>query len=77
MIARGTTPLGPGFSALMDLAVWFHHPPDLSDWLLYEQHSPSGHRWSRIGTGHHVQPQPVKLVCAMTLECYFGGKSSG
>ena len=42
MIARRTTPLGPGFSALMDLAVWFHHPPDLSDWLLYEQHSPSG-----------------------------------
>jgi acyl-CoA thioesterase II len=76
MIARGTTPLGPGFSALMDLAVWFHHPPDLSDWLLYEQHSPSG-----IGGQGLAQctmfNRTGQLVCTMTLECYFGGKSSG
>jgi acyl-CoA thioesterase II len=76
MIARRTTPLGPGFSALMDLAMWFHHAPDLSDWLLYEQHSPSGigGRGLAQGTMYNRNGQ---LVCTMTLECYFGGKTSG
>jgi acyl-CoA thioesterase II len=76
MIARGTTPLGPGFSALMDLAVWFHHPPDLSDWLLYEQHSPSGIGGRGLAQGTMFN-RTGQLVCTMTLECYFGGKSSG
>jgi acyl-CoA thioesterase II len=76
MIARRTTPLGPGFSALMDLAMWFHHAPDLSDWLLYEQHSPSGigGRGLAQGTMYNRNGQ---LVCTMTLECYFGGTKSG
>ena len=76
MIARGTTPLGPGFSALMDLAVWFHHPPDVSDWLLYEQHSPSGIGGRGLAQGTMFN-RTGQLVCTMTLECYFGGKSSG
>ena len=74
MIARGTTPLGPGFSALMDLAVWFHHPPDLSDWQLYEQHSPSGIGGRGLAQGTMFN-RAGQLVCTMTLECYFGGKS--
>ena len=76
MIARGTTPLGPGFSALMDLAVWFHHPPDVSDWLLYEQHSPSGIGGRGLAQGTMFN-RTGQLVCTMTLECYFGGKSNG
>ena len=72
MIARGTTPLGPGFSALMDLAVWFHHLPDLSDWLLYEQHSPSGIGGRGLAQGTMFN-RAGQLVCTMTLECYFGG----
>jgi acyl-CoA thioesterase-2 len=76
MIARRTTPLGPGFSALMDLAMWFHHPADLSDWLLYEQHSPSGIGGRGLAQGTMFN-RTAQLVCTMTLECYFGGKSSG
>lgn len=76
MIARRTTPLGPGFSALMDLAVWFHHPADLSDWLLYEQHSPSGIGGRGLAHGSMFN-RTGQLACTMTLECYFGGKSSG
>lgn len=76
MIARRTTPLGPGFSALMDLAMWFHHPPNLSDWLLYEQHSPSGIGSRGLAQGTMFN-RSGELVCTMTLECYFGGKSSG
>jgi acyl-CoA thioesterase-2 len=76
MIARRTTPLGPGFSALMDLAMWFHHPPNLSDWLLYEQHSPSGIGGRGLAQGTMFN-RTGELVCTMTLECYFGGKSNG
>ena len=75
MIARRTTPLGPGYSALMDHAVWFHHPPDLSDWLLYEQHSPSGTGGRGLAQGSMFN-HTGQLVCTTTLECYFGGKSS-
>jgi acyl-CoA thioesterase II len=76
MIARRTTPLGPGFSALMDLAMWFHHPPDLSDWLLYEQHSPSGIGGRGLAQGTMFN-RTGQLVCTTTLECYFGGTKSG
>jgi acyl-CoA thioesterase II len=76
MIARRTTPLGPGFSALMDLAMWFHHPPDLSDWLVYEQHSPSGIGGRGLAQGTMFN-RNGQLVSTMTLECYFGGKKSG
>ena len=76
MIARRTTPLGPGFSALMDLAMWFHQPANLSDWLLYEQHSPSGSGGRGLAQGTMFN-RAGQLVCTMTLECYFGGKSSG
>ncbi len=76
MIARRTTPLGPGFSALMDLAMWFHHPPDMSDWLLYEQHSPSGIGGRGLAQGTMFN-RNGQLVSTMTLECYFGGKKSG
>jgi acyl-CoA thioesterase II len=75
MIARRTTPLGPGYSALIDHAVWFHHPPDLSDWLLYEQHSPSGTGGRGLAQGSMFN-HTGQLVCTTTLECYFGGKSS-
>jgi len=70
MIARRTTPLGPGYSALMDHAVWFHHPPDLSDWLLYEQHSPSGIAGRGLAHGT-MYNRTGQLVCATTLEGYF------
>jgi acyl-CoA thioesterase-2 len=76
MIARRTTPLGPGFSALMDLAMWFHHPPNLSDWLLYEQHSPSGIGGRGLAQGTMFN-HTGELVCTTALECYFGGNKGG
>jgi acyl-CoA thioesterase II len=75
MIAHRTTPLGPGFSALMNHAVWFHHPPDLSDWLLYEHHSPSGIGGRGLAEGNMFN-RNGKLVCTMTMESYFGSRSS-
>ena len=69
MIARRTTPLGPGYSALMDHAVWFHHPPDLSNWLLYEQHSPSGVGGRGLAQGTMFN-RTGQLVCT-TSEGYF------
>jgi acyl-CoA thioesterase II len=56
--------------------MWFHHPPNLSDWLLYEQHSPSGIGGRGLAQGTMFN-RTGELVCTMTLECYFGGKSSG
>jgi acyl-CoA thioesterase len=52
------------------------HPPDLSDWLLYEQHSPSGISGRGLAQGAMFSGTG-QLVCTMTLECYFGGKASG
>jgi acyl-CoA thioesterase II len=70
MMARRTTPLGPGYSALMDHAVWFHHPLDLSNWLLYEQHSPSGVGGRGLAQGTMFN-RTGQLVCTTTLEGYF------
>lgn len=75
MIARRTTPLGPGLSALMDHAVWFHHPPDLSDWVLYEQHSPSGVGGRGLAHGSMFN-RTGQLVCSTTLEGYFSRGSA-
>jgi acyl-CoA thioesterase len=52
------------------------HPPDLSDWLLYEQHSLSGIGGRGLAQGTMFN-RTGQLVCTMTLECYFGGKASG
>lgn len=34
---------GPGANASLDHAVWFHHPPQFNDWLLYTSYSPIAH----------------------------------
>jgi acyl-CoA thioesterase II len=73
MIARRTTPLGPGYSALMNHAVWFHHTPDLSDWLLYEQHSPSGTGGRGLSHGNMFN-RTGELVCTLTVESYFASR---
>ncbi|MDJ0790212.1 MAG: acyl-CoA thioesterase II [Myxococcota bacterium] len=36
-------PLGPVMVASLDHAVWFHQPPRVDDWLLYQQESPGAH----------------------------------
>jgi acyl-CoA thioesterase-2 len=76
MIAHRTTPLGPGNSALMDHAVWFHRAPDLSDWLLYEQHSPNGIGGRGLAQGTMFN-RSGQLVCTTMLEGYFGRRPRG
>jgi acyl-CoA thioesterase len=48
----------------------------VSDWLLYEQQSPSGIGGRGLAQGTMFN-RTGQLVCTMTLECYFGGKSGG
>jgi acyl-CoA thioesterase II len=76
MIAHRTTPLGPGNSALMDHAVWFHQAPDLSDWLLYEQHSANGSGGRGLAQGT-MYNRSGELVCTTMLEGYFGRRPQG
>jgi acyl-CoA thioesterase II len=76
MVAHRTTPLGPGKSALMDHAVWLHRPPDLSDWLLYEQHSPNGIGGRGLAQGTMFN-RSGQLVCTTMLEGYFGRRPQG
>ena len=59
------------FNALIDHAVWFHRPVDLSDWVLSDQLSPSaiGGRGLATATMYNRAGQ---LVCLATQELYFG-----
>ena len=53
---RRATPLGT-FNALIDHALWFHRPVDLSDWVLSDQVSPSGVGGRRSDDVNDVQPR--------------------
>ncbi|MCW2687457.1 MAG: acyl-CoA thioesterase [Mycobacterium sp.] len=70
MTVVGATPSGPRLSALVDHSVWFHHPADFSDWLLYDQRLPSliGGRGKSTGT---IYNRTGELVCMATQEGYF------
>jgi acyl-CoA thioesterase II len=72
---RRATPVTT-FSALVDHALWFHRPVDLSDWVLSDQVSPSGAggRGLASATMHNRAGQ---LVCIATQELYFGRAQAG
>lgn len=72
---RRATPVTT-FSALVDHALWFHRPVDLSDWVLSDQLSPSGTsgRGLASATMHNRAGQ---LVCIATQELYFGRTQTG
>jgi acyl-CoA thioesterase II len=70
MVMRGATPVSV-FSALIDHALWFHRPPDLSDWILSDQVSPSGIAGRGLATGV-MYNRAGQLVCTATQEVYFG-----
>ena len=57
-------------SALLDHAVWFHRPADFSDWLLFEQKSPTGIGGRALATGSLFNLDGA-LVCTATQEGYF------
>jgi acyl-CoA thioesterase II len=64
------------FSALIDHALWFHRPVDLSGWVLSDQISSSGvgGRGLARATMHNRSGQ---LVCIATQELYFGRAQAG
>lgn len=59
------------FSALIDMAIWFHRPADLTDWVLADQVSPSGINGRGLGSAT-LYNRAGQLVCSTTQEMYFG-----
>jgi acyl-CoA thioesterase-2 len=59
------------FSALIDHALWFHRPVDLSDWVLSDQFSPSGIGGRGLATAT-MYNRAGQVVCIATQEIYFG-----
>lgn len=59
------------FNALIDHAVWFQRPVDLSDWVLSDQVSPSGIAGRGLSTAT-MYNRAGQLVCTATQELYFG-----
>ena len=71
---RGATPITT-FNALIDHALWFHRPVDLTDWVLSDQFSPSGLSGRGLASGTMFNRSGA-LVCVATQELYFGAKRS-
>lgn len=67
---RKQTPIG-SFNALIDHALWFHRPVDLTDWVLSDQVSPSGVGGRGLTTST-MYNRAGQLVCIATQELYFG-----
>jgi acyl-CoA thioesterase II len=59
-----------GASAQRDHSVWFHGPADLSDWLLYDQSSPSSADSMALARGTMFN-RTGQLVCTVGQEMYF------
>jgi acyl-CoA thioesterase II len=70
MIPRGAVPAYT-FSALIDHALWFHRPVDLTDWVLSDQLSPSGIGGRGLASASMFN-RSGELVCVATQELYFG-----
>ncbi|WP_029115644.1 acyl-CoA thioesterase II [Mycobacterium sp. URHB0044] len=67
---RRATPMTT-FSALIDHALWFHRPVDLSDWVLSDQFSPSGIGGRGLASAT-MYNRAGQLVCIANQELYFG-----
>jgi acyl-CoA thioesterase-2 len=72
---RRATPVTT-FSALIDHALWFHRPVDLSDWVLSDQFSPSGVGGRGLASAT-MYNRAGQLVCIATQESYFGRAQAG
>lgn len=59
-----------GASAQRDHSVWFHAPADLSDWILYQQSSPSSADSIALASGTMFN-RDGGLVCTVRQEMYF------
>ncbi len=63
------------FSALIDHALWFHRPVDLSDWVLSDQASPSATAGRGLATATTYN-RSGEVVCIATQEVFFGRSRS-
>jgi acyl-CoA thioesterase II len=70
-VAVGKTWRSLEHMASLDHAIWFHRPVDFSDWLLYEQRSPSVSGGVGLGTGA-IYNRDGTLVCTVTQEGFVG-----
>lgn len=70
MVSRRATPVTT-FNALIDHALWFHRPVDLSDWVLSDQFSPSAIGGRGLVTATMFN-RAGSVVCIATQESYFG-----
>jgi acyl-CoA thioesterase-2 len=70
-VAVGKTWQNMGTMASLDHAMWFHRPVDFSDWLLYDQRTPSAIGGRGLGTGL-IYNRTGELVCTVTQEGYLG-----
>ena len=70
MTLRRATPLTT-YNALIDHALWFHRPVDLSDWVLSDQFSPSATGGRGLATAT-MYNRAGQVVCIATQELYFG-----
>jgi acyl-CoA thioesterase-2 len=59
------------FSALIDHALWFHRPVDLSDWVMSDQVSPSGIDGRGLASAT-MYNRSGELVSTASQETYFG-----
>lgn len=55
----------------LDHSMWFHRPPDFSDWLLYDQRTPSGVGGRGLANGA-IYNRNGQLVCTVAQEGYLG-----
>ena len=74
MTRMGKASVGTGVSALLDHTTWFHRPADFSDWLLFDQRSPSGVAGRALVTGT-MYNRNGDLVCTASQEGYFGRRT--
>ncbi|BBZ28998.1 acyl-CoA thioesterase II [Mycolicibacterium madagascariense] len=74
MVVRRTTPVTT-FNALIDHALWFHRPVDLSDWVLSDHFSPSAIDGRGLSTATTYN-RSGSVVCVATQESYFGRSGS-
>ncbi|CAN5225768.1 thioesterase family protein [soil metagenome] len=70
LVPRWKSSGAPPNSAMRGHSVWFHGAPTMSDWLFYDESSPSSTGGRSLATGTMFN-RTGELVCTATQEIYF------
>lgn len=73
LVPRWKSMAAPPISAMRGHSVWFHSDAVLSDWLFYDESSPSSTGGRSLATGTMFN-RSGELVCTATQEIYFPPK---